>query len=45
MSITLSPFGNQELTKKVEDLLIKNNLYDKIKVNNSVLTKEINKDL
>jgi len=42
MSITLSPFANQELNKKVNELLIKNDLYDKIKVKRSVLTKEMN---
>jgi len=43
MSITLSPFATQELKRKVEELLIRNDLYDKIKINWSVLMKEISK--
>lgn len=42
MSVTLSPFANQELKRKVEELLINNDLYGKIKVKGSVLTKEMN---
>lgn len=39
--ITLTPFASDDLRKKVEELLHKNNLIDKIQIHTSVLTGEI----
>lgn len=42
MQITLSPFANAELQRKVERLLLENNLLDHVQINKSVLTGEVN---
>lgn len=41
MTITLSPFANENLATRVEDLLKKNGLYGKVKVKPSILTNEL----
>lgn len=40
MVITLSPFASDDLREKIEELLQKNNLIDKIQIHTSVLTGE-----
>ena len=41
LNITLSPFASNDLREKVEELLRKNNLIDKIQIHTSVLTGEV----
>ena len=40
MGITLSPFASDDLREKIEELLHKNNLIDKVRIHASVLTGE-----
>lgn len=44
MIITLSPFANDDLCKKVNNLLIRNGLNDKVRIMHSVLSDEIRKE-
>ena len=42
MTITLSPYSNSSLEKEVEQLLIDNNLYGRVKINKSILMEDLN---